>query len=314
MLKQRPYHENDWQQVADLLIAYRTRGYINRYPTIWRLHMLMTSRLWEPERDARLWEDATGRVVGFAALTRRQKQGRGIGLERILDPDADQPALSVAQLEWAEKRACEFAAEVGESVMLSTAPLEMNMSNDMRLLEDAGLRLAAKEFAFYMACSLKRPFQEPALPAGFSLAPVPESELESYQSLYGFTPVADAHRRDLMRSPEYWHFVAKALDGQMAAYIECSVNRAEWAQNQRHIGWIDYIGTAEAFKRRGLAKALMLAGFDWLEESGANEARLVTGSDNTAAQKLYESVGMFLAEKEPAYLKNIPPLATDFPG
>jgi ribosomal protein S18 acetylase RimI-like enzyme len=108
----------------------------------------------------------------------------------------------------------------------------------------------------------------------------------------------------MMSSPEYQHFVAKAPDGQMAAFIECSINRAEWAQNQRHVGWIDYIGTAEAFQRRGLAKALLAAGFGWLKASGADEARLITGSDNTAAQNLYTSVGMALADKEPVYLKH----------
>ncbi len=304
-MKRRAYQASDWQQVVDLLYASRAQGGINRYPTIWRLGNLMTARVWEPGRDVQLWERSAEQLIGFAVLTRRQPTERFLGLERIVAPEA-QAELRDEQLHWADERARIIAAELDAAVVLGVNLLERFTTDDLRLLEASGYTHSPENVNLYMTRSLTGSLETIDLPSGFTLAPLLAGEIDVYERLYSFTAMTHDHRLELLRSPDYQHLVVKAPDGQFVAYIECAIDRHEWGQNERRIGWIDYIGTATAFQRCGLAKAMLAAGFGWLKEAGASEARLVTGNDNLAAQRLYRSGGMVMAEQEPIYLKNIP--------
>ena len=87
--------------------------------------------------------------------------------------------LSVEQIAWAEDRAREFAREVGDALVLSTTPLERNTRDDVRLLESAGFQHPPESDNIYMACSLKRSLEKTDLPAGFSIAPLLENEIEA---------------------------------------------------------------------------------------------------------------------------------------
>lgn len=72
LITHRPYVlEQDTTSIEELILASRTGKTLERYPTIWRVRQLLASRVWEPERDAHVWEDASGRCIGFAYLWRR---------------------------------------------------------------------------------------------------------------------------------------------------------------------------------------------------------------------------------------------------
>lgn len=72
LITHRPYIlEQDTTSIEELILASRTGKTLERYPTIWRVCQLLASRVWEPERDAHVWEDASGRCIGFAYLWRR---------------------------------------------------------------------------------------------------------------------------------------------------------------------------------------------------------------------------------------------------
>ena len=54
--------------------------------------------------------------------------------------------------------------------------------------------------------------------------------------------------------------------------------------------YVDEMGTAPSHQRRGIARDLMRAMFDWGRELGCEEAWLGTELDNEAANALYRSV------------------------
>lgn len=55
--------------------------------------------------------------------------------------------------------------------------------------------------------------------------------------------------------------------------------------------YIDEVGVSPAWQRRGIAKAMMLAMFDWGRELGCASSWLGTETDNVAARALYVSLG-----------------------
>jgi aminoglycoside 6'-N-acetyltransferase I len=55
--------------------------------------------------------------------------------------------------------------------------------------------------------------------------------------------------------------------------------------------WIDEVGVAPAYRNHGLAKLLLSVLFDVGRKYGCREAWVLTDRPNTAAVKLYESLG-----------------------
>jgi hypothetical protein len=79
---------HDLHSALVLVREQRAAAESERYPTVRRLELLLSSRLWDPARDARFWEDEAGQIVAFAALTSRRRKASGAGLERIVHPSA----------------------------------------------------------------------------------------------------------------------------------------------------------------------------------------------------------------------------------
>jgi aminoglycoside 6'-N-acetyltransferase I len=55
--------------------------------------------------------------------------------------------------------------------------------------------------------------------------------------------------------------------------------------------WINEVGVAPAFQRRGLAKAVLQELLSHARSLGCREAWVLTDEDNTSARALYKSVG-----------------------
>ena len=98
--------------------------------------------------------------------------------------------------------------------------------------------------------------------------------LEAYQrmrGIAGYTPELD--------------LVAVAPDGTFAAYCIC------WLDPVNKIGEFEPVGTRSTFRGKGVGKAVMLEGLRRLQAFGMQTAIACSVGSNTAAWKLYESVG-----------------------
>ena len=93
--------------------------------------------------------------------------------------------------------------------------------------------------------------------------------------------------RVLQEAPTYREdldLVVVAPDGTFAAY--CVI----WFGEENRIGWYEPVGTHPAYRRLGLAKAMMCDGLWRLQALGAAEAYVGVGTGE-AANRLYESAG-----------------------
>jgi mycothiol synthase len=92
-----------------------------------------------------------------------------------------------------------------------------------------------------------------------------------------------------MRSPVYdpeLDLVAVAPDGQVAAFCIC------WLDEANRVGHFEPVGTHPAFRRRGLARAVLQEGLRRMACRGMLTATVCVEGDNTAARSLYASLGM----------------------
>jgi GNAT superfamily N-acetyltransferase len=86
------------------------------------------------------------------------------------------------------------------------------------------------------------------------------------------------------------------VDGDVAGYLEASIqpplDSAQW-QGQRDLSdqrlFINYVGTADAFKRKGVASQLVEAAEEWGRSSGATVAICDTYIDSPLSMPFWEN-------------------------
>ena len=82
-----------------------------------------------------------------------------------------------------------------------------------------------------------------------------------------------------------------APDGRCAAFC------LFWLDPVNQVGLFEPVGTHPDFQRQGLGKALLLESLRQMKERGMESAIVLTNEGNTAAIRLYESVGFQATNK-----------------
>jgi ribosomal protein S18 acetylase RimI-like enzyme len=140
--------------------------------------------------------------------------------------------------------------------------------------------------------SLAEPVPEVQLAAGFGLRPATEADYTQLAQVRNeafhdhWTP--DLFREQVLRKPGYqpgWELVVVAPDGQIAA--STVIRRDE----VNRVGLFEPVGTRPAYRRQGLARAMLLAGMHEMKRQGMVTARIEHAAANQAAGELYRSLG-----------------------
>ncbi|QKK26839.1 GNAT family N-acetyltransferase [Rhizobium hidalgonense] len=87
-----------------------------------------------------------------------------------------------------------------------------------------------------------------------------------------------------LESPGHLMIIAvcgKQVIGQVAAYVHCHPDQASDV-------YIDNLGVAPPFQRRGVARRLVDEVFAWGKTLGCHQVWIITDTENNAARALYE--------------------------
>jgi len=304
------YHK-DLIRLMDFWLDYRVAFDVRIYPTIWRIRLLLTSRVWNQEKDTQIWENELGQIVGFAMLWSRQPASSYIVIDSFIHPKFASNELLSAVLNWGDLRVNEIAKEQGIPLTVYVTGFSQHDFSDNPLRQRGYnlLPINPDEHNVYFSKSLQNVITLPSIPKDYEIRKLQGvNDLEAYQALYGFSKVNPLHQKELMESKEYCHLVMVNPEGKFVAYCECSVCSAEWERDNRQIGWIDYVETKPEQQQKGFGRAILTAGLLQLKEMGADNAFLVTINTNTPAVTLYNKTGFeSVAIKEyPSYEKQIP--------
>jgi mycothiol synthase len=215
---------------------------------------------------------------------------------RAVDPDAYGPLIESATRR-AEKH--------GKPHIRAFAGAEDSAAGGA--LERAGYRPI--RHGFRMAIDLDDDPQEPEWPAGFAVRPYREGDAphfyrahqESFADTWEFTsePI-DPWSHWFMGAlfqPEHWFLVEAKDDGDVAALAICHV-----ATTEELTGWVRILGVLPAYRRRGLALALLQHVFRHFAARGMQRVVLgVDGENPTGAVALYERAGMHVLRRNVTY-------------
>jgi ribosomal protein S18 acetylase RimI-like enzyme len=257
------------------------------------------------QQTVRLWLDGRGQVQAFAIVTPRSRAGNLL-FDLQVHPRARGQGLPEQALDWIESQAA------------ATTPAPRLLCTDTGVYDvDAGqaAALRARGFAptgdegLLLERSLRGQIPQPEPPAGFRLRPVSgpgegSRRAEAHRDAFASSRVTGEAYLRLMHTPGYaadWDLLAEAPDGSVAAFAMV------WPDAANGTGEFEPVGTRPAFRRRGLARALLLEGMRRLAAAGASSA--VVGPIDTgdrAALELYRSAGFEAVHRLSIYAREWP--------
>ncbi|MFB9234661.1 GNAT family N-acetyltransferase [Plantactinospora siamensis] len=282
-LADRPYRDEDLPRLQDAVAGWIAEAGRCGYDHIGELPHRIYQNLHGqgPVSDlVRIWED-DGQVGGLAVCLRF-----GVAFDVLVSPalrgtDAERSMLATAAAVTAGRASGPHVftdawdCETGRIGLLTEAGFEHFRTWDH--IRERGLATAPAD---------------PAPPAGFRIRPARLSDADGLAAARNASFhedwTGDGFRSAVMTKPGYapeQEIVAEAPDGRVAAYA------VYWLDHRNAAGHFEPVGTAKDFRRRGLARAVMLAAMHRMRAAGMRAVSVNHDAANVPARRLYESLG-----------------------
>ena len=235
----------------------------------------------------------------------------------FVHPTYRRRGVGTALLMCMEARATEEAARHPQATAwLHQAMVTESERDRAHLLERNGY-LVARHF-LDMARPTLEAITEFPLPPGFEVRPVQpahlraifDAHMESLRDHWGFSPPDDGDydrwKKGRTFQPDLWqvawHVASNQVAGQVKPWIDTEQNLAF----QRKRGFTEFISVGKAFRRQGLARALVARALHAQKNAGMTESALgVDGASVFSAASLYESCGFHTVKLNALYRKPV---------
>jgi len=230
----------------------------------------------------------------------------------FVDPQAQGRGVGISLLAWNENRLREIAAEHDASEKVFEVWAGDRRTSARALLESFGYE------PYTYAAEMVRPtvddLPDCPLPEGLEIRPVREEDLrtiweadvEAFRDHWGFVEPTEAGFQRFLafpyNDPTLWKVAwdEHGVAGQVRSFVDT-------AQNEmlgRRRGWTESISTARRWRRRGVAKALVVESIRGLAARGMTEVALGVHTENpNRALDLYRGLGYEVVETWTTYRK-----------
>ena len=255
----------------------------------------------DPARDL-LVAEVEGTAVGYSRVFWDQELDGPRVYKQVcfLDPEFGGRGIGSALLAWNEARLHDIAAghEPAESFLEAWI-------GDGNEAGTALVRAAGYEAITYMA-EMVRPSVDDVpdhpLPAGLEIRPVRDEDIrtiwaadvEAFRDHWGFVDQSEEDYQRFIEFPYHDPTLWKIAwdDDGVAGQVKSFINTAENEAHGRKRGWTEAISTSRRWRRRGVAKALIVESIRELAARGMTDVALGVHTENpNGAYALYESLG-----------------------
>ncbi|MBN1581130.1 MAG: GNAT family N-acetyltransferase [Anaerolineae bacterium] len=273
-------HLHNCDPVQDMLVA-EIDGQMIAYSRVW----------WDQESEG-------DRVYTFIGLLVPEWRRKGIG---------------TAMIRHGERRLREIAsqhpANLPKYLQRGVVDSEVGLET---LLQNEGYEPV--RYGFSMVCPITHPLPEAPMPAGLEVRPVREKEArkiivasdEAFRDHWGHRPITENNIQEWMADPRFDPSLWKvAWDGdEIAGGVLGFVDRTENEQYNRKRGYTEDIWVRRPWRRRGLARSLLVQSIQMFADMGMQETALGVDVQNPhGALRLYESVGYQVDRRDTTYRK-----------
>lgn len=298
----RNYREGDLLALVDVINAADAVDGMDRGTSVQEMEELFGRPLFDPERDVFVAE-AGSQAVAYGSLdTERDEQTCVFRLYCEVLPEWRRQGIGTRMMERLMAAAKARLGELeGQTVYVSASCVagEEDRESLFRNFDLVPVRYFIK--MSYQPLDDHIPSPQP--PRGVDLRPYVAGQddravwaavNEAFRDHWGHVEVSLEEWAFWMQSPflrSDLHVLA--VDGdEIAGVCLISINEQENKRTGRREGWIDTLCVRRPYRRRGVGKALLVAGLHKLREAGMEVAALGADAENlTGAVRLYQRVG-----------------------
>ena len=247
----------DQDRLTGFWLDCRAASDVRMYPTVWRIRLLLTSRVWNQEKDTQIWENESGQIIGFAMLWSRQPASSYIVLDSFAHPKFASNRLFSAILNWGDHRANEIAKE--QKIALTVYVTGFSQYDfSARILKQSNYALLPPnpdEHNAYFSKSLQNGIPTPSVPTGYEIRKLQEEDdLEAYQAIYGFSKVNPLHQKELIESKEYCHLMMINPDGEFVHTVNVLYVTQNGKEPISELAGLIMLRQSQNSKRRALGR------------------------------------------------------------
>ena len=267
----------------------------------------------DPERDL-LVVEVNGRPIGYSRVWWDQEVD-GPRIYRqfcLVDPEHGGRGIGSALFAWNEACLREIAA--GHDAPEKILEVWGNDRNEAatELFRDAGFESIT--YAAEMVRPSVHDLPEHPLPDGVEIRPVTEDQLrtiweadaEAFRDHWGYVEPTETSFTRLLAFPYHDPTLWKVAwdDEGVAGQVRSFIDTAQNAEHGLKRGWTENISTARRWRRRGLAKALIVESIRELASRGMTDVALGVHTENpNGAFDLYAGLGYEVVHTWTTYRK-----------
>ena len=256
-----------------------------------------------PWKHIYIWDDPidSEHLLGWALLSTPWSS-----FDVFLQPELWKSAWADEVNTWVEEQSIDKAREQSHRQIW-----RMNIAETDKSLRAHVCNRGFQEVPNYamlsLECNLDRELPQSLLPEGYMLRQVKEFDAVSRAAAQHAAFMVDKPFQEYLQ--QYKHFMDSPGYSRGHELIVVAPNQhvasfcMVWPDVVSRIGQVDPVGTHPDFQQKGLGKAVIRAGLQYLQSVGMRLVRICVRVDNEIAIKMYESVGFHTAIKLLTYQK-----------
>lgn len=271
----------------------------------------------DPAHDMLIIE-VNGEVAGYARVFWFDETGGPIVYTPFayLAPAWRRKGIGRAVLHWMERRLAEIAVgHPGDRTKTYQAFALQGAAGLAALLEQEGYRPV--RYFYQMVRPDLEKIPDFPLPEGIEVRPaLPEhyraiwdAGNEAFRDHWGYSPPTEEDYQAWLGDkahfqPHLWQIAWDVATDQVAGQVGTYIDYAENEEFHRQRGWTEGISVCRPWRRRGLARALIVRSLRAQKAAGMTESALGVDSENiSGATRVYEACGFRVMKRNTAYRK-----------
>ncbi|MDB9527230.1 GNAT family N-acetyltransferase [Oscillatoria sp. CS-180] len=307
--------EADLAAIAQLINTCRIADNLETRTSVEKLREDFSDPTFDINQDLRLWRREDGELIAVAEFWRLIPEQEFVCILSFdIHPQARDGDLAQAILDWAEKRLVEVGGASGLPLVLHSSCRDSVEVQRSLLLE---LGFQPERYFLKLKRSLETSLPKTTLPDGWQIRPVTANDAQAWVDMFNETFV-DHWNHHPTTVKEFLHemtrsdydanldLVVETPDGQMAAFCYSEIDPERNNRLGIQEGYVCLLGTRRGFRRRGLARTMLVESLRRLQLVGMELATIGVDAQNPlGALKLYESVGFEREHSSTVFQKQV---------
>jgi GNAT superfamily N-acetyltransferase len=273
----------------------------------------------DPYQDM-IFAELNNEVIGYSrGFWRQEESGLCIyGTVGFLVPAWRRKGIGETMLHWIENRMRTIAKS---HATMATGLLEA-------FVNDAGAGLAAMlgknnykptRYFFEMVRPDLENIPDYPMPAGLEVRPVLpdqyrtiwDADQEAFRDHWGYSQPTEEDYQSWIGNktffqPKLWQIAWDVKTNEVAGQVRTFINEAENIKYNRKRGYTEFISVRRPWRKRGLARALIVRSLRLQKDHGMIESALGVDSENlSGATRVYEDCGFRMTKRNVIYRKPI---------